>query len=54
MTLPIGDKPVNRQNGFEAMRKRTVPPGWHVRGKITDAMLKRIERGEDVGWDHQR
>lgn len=54
MTLPIGDKPVNRQSGYEAQRKQEKPLGWSVMGKITTALLGALERGEDRGWDHQR
>lgn len=54
MTLPIGDKPVNRQSGYEAQRKREKPLGWHVLGKITRAILAREERGQPSYWDHQR
>ena len=54
MTLPIGDRPVNRQSGYEALRKRDKPLGWSVGGKITTALLAALKRGEDRGWEHQR
>jgi hypothetical protein len=54
VTLPIGDRPANRQKGFDALRKEEKPLGFHVRGKITGEILDRIERGERSYWDHER
>jgi hypothetical protein len=54
MGLPIGDKPVNRQTGYEALRKTKKPLGFSVGGKITKALLAALARGEDRGWDHTR
>lgn len=50
--LPIGDRPVNRQSGYETQRQPVEKPlGFHIRGSATARILDGLAAGKDVGWD---